>query len=119
MPLNDYDDIARRMETQATLAGDLEGGHPDLPRDPWAPRWRISPRWVEFQCGCVAERVRELIEPKDYDPVIFRGLPQQAVYAECCDRHRPGMNKYVQFGAPGLTFEQWKRTRRPLLMGKV
>lgn len=114
--VQDYDEMVRRMSQTAEIAG---AGEIDLDRDPWQPRWRIETRWIEFECGCTAERARELVDPRPSDPIIFRGLPQQAVYSEVCDRHRPGMNKYVGFGAPGLTFEQWKRSRRALLMRKA
>jgi hypothetical protein len=50
--------------------------------------------------------------------VIFRGLPEQAVYDYVCDRHGPGMNKIVRFSGY-LDFGQWRRTRKHLLMGRT
>ena len=58
------DSIARRMAdgyAQAAQAGAVsedEAGDPNLIRDPWQPRWRIDAQWVEFECGCRAERAR-------------------------------------------------------------
>lgn len=115
--MDDRSDIARRMESIGLATG--QDVNPDLPPDPWTPRWRIEDRWIEFECGCRAERCRDLKNPQRFDPIIFRDLPQQAVYDSVCSRHMPGMNKYVQFGSPGLDFAQWKRIRRARLMGKV
>lgn len=82
------------------------------------PRWSLSDRWISFECGCTAERCRELTSPEPWDPVIFRGLPEQAVYAEVCHGHAAGMNKYVHFGG-FADFGQWVRERRAVLMGRV
>lgn len=114
----DITDIARRIERVATFAPNPDEGNPDLPKDPWQPRWALKGNWVEFECGCVAERCSSLVDPRAFDPVIFRGLPQQAVYETVCHRHGPGMNKYVGFGH-FKTFEQWKSRRKNILMGKV
>jgi hypothetical protein len=108
--------IRNRIVQMQKLAG--EEVNPDLPRDPWQPRWRMDPEWVEFECGCRAERCRDLKGPERYDPIIFRGLPEQAVYDFVCDRHAGGMNTYVHFGR-FVDFAQWKRSRRAILMGKV
>ena len=110
------DQVRDHIVRMQTLAG--EDVNPELPRDPWQPRWRVDAGWVEFECGCRAERCRDLKGPENYDPVIFRGQPQQAVYDFVCDRHMPGMNKYVHFGR-FVDFSQWKRARRAVLMGKV
>ena len=115
---DDRTDIARRMETMATRANQLEQGHPDLIRDPLQPRWRIDAKVVEFQCGCRAERCLQLFGAQPWDPVIFRDTRQQAVYDHVCARHLAGMNTIVHFGKFG-DFEQWKRARRATLMGKV
>jgi hypothetical protein len=116
---DDRSDIARRM-VNIGLAGGVAYDPEEAEHTQGMPRWRISQRWVEFECGCSAERCLELhAMAQPWDPIIFRGLPQQAVYSEVCDRHRPGMNKFVGLGAPGLTFEQWKRARRATLMGRV
>lgn len=115
--LDDRTDIARRMEAIGLASG--QDINPDLPPDPWAPRWTITEKWVEFECGCRAERCMKLNNAQAFDPVIFRDLPQQAVYDHVCHRHTPGMNKYVAFGRQGATFTEWHRRRRNLLMGKV
>ena len=106
--------IGRRMLDQAAAGGveDLQ-----LERDPWQPRWAIDSRWVTFECGCRCERARRLaVEYRPGDAVIFRGLPEQAVYDHVCHRHSPGMNKIVHFSGY-VDFAQWKRTRKHLLMG--
>ena len=118
MTIDDRTDIARRMEHNAKAVGQLEQGHPDLIRDPHQPRWRIDSKVIEFECGCRAERCRDLKGAQASDPVIFRNLQQQAVYDYVCHRHLPGMNVYVRFGG-FIDFEQWKKYRRAILMGKV
>ncbi len=120
-----YDRIAGRMaDTYADAAkvgqvGADEGAHPDLVRDPWQPRWRIDAGWIEFECGCRAERCPFPGDDVDMgDPIIFAGLPEQAVYDFVCDRHAPGMNVHVRFGR-FATFDQWRRNRKHLLMGRT
>lgn len=108
--------VRERIVRMQTLSG--QEVNPELPRDPWEPRWALDATWVTFECGCRAERCRDLKGAKRYDPIIFRGLPQQAVYDGVCDRHLPGMNKYVHFGG-FVDFAQWARNRRAILMGKV
>lgn len=111
------DEIAGRMVAMGQAAQDEAPEDLPLIKDPWEPRWRLDTRWVEFECGCRAERVRQLrCVPKDSDPIIFRNLPEQAVYDEVCHRHGPGMNVLVSFDG-FTTFDQWKRNRRHLLMG--
>jgi hypothetical protein len=117
MPINDRTEIARRMEAVGLASG--QEVNPDLPPDPWQPRWRIEANWIEFECGCRAERCLKLSNPKTTDPIIFGGTNQQAVYDFVCSRHMPGMNKWMGFGGPGLDFDQWRRYRRQFLMGKV
>jgi hypothetical protein len=110
------DRVAHRIEHQAAHSQDE--GDPDLPRDPWEPRWTINQKWIEFECGCRAERCEELhCKPIPGDAIIFAGLPEQAVYDQVCHRHGPGMNKYIRFTGT-VTFDQWKLHRRHLLMGK-
>ena len=117
------DSIASRMSAMDKFAmpGDEGQGDPDLPRDPWQPRWRVDQKWIEFECGCRAERCSRLAVPmRQGDPVIFAGLPEQAVYDFVCHRHGPGMNKYIGLAfAQFKTFDQWKTARRHLLMGKT
>ena len=117
MPIDDRTDIARRMEAVGLASG--QKVNPELPADPWEPRWTIDARWITFECGCRAERCMQLIKPKNTDPIIFGGTAQQAVYDSVCHRHAPGMNKWIGFGGPGLDFDQWRRYRRNFLMGKV
>ena len=119
------DSIARRMAdgyAQAAQAGAVsedEAGDPNLIRDPWQPRWRIDAQWVEFECGCRAERARPLrCEYVPGDAVIFQGQPEQAVYDFVCHRHGPGMNVIVKF-AGYADFAQWKRSRKHLLLGRT
>jgi hypothetical protein len=117
MPTDDLTDIARRMEAIGLASG--QEVNPDLPPDPWQPRWRIDSRWIEFECGCRAERCMTLRDVRNTDPIIFAGTAQQAVYDFACARHMPGMNKWIGFGGRGLDFNQWRRYRRDILMGKV
>lgn len=113
-------DIGRRMERVAESVNE-DKGLAYVPAPPGC-RWKISARWVEFECGCRAERVapnpifRDFARP--FDPIIFRDLPQQAVYEGTCDFHAPAMNVYVHFGH-FVDFKQWAANRRPLLMGKA
>ena len=124
----DLDPILRRFEQQATLVGDDEfheclygtevpdgmGGTRLIP----LPRWRVTYKWIEFECGCAAERCRELVAPKPWDPIIFSGLEHQAVYTKVCHQHNAKMNDRVHFGGY-RTFEQWYADRRPTLMGRA
>lgn len=112
----DRDDIARRMDKVGTLIG--QEGNAELIPDLWQPRWRIDGKWIEFECGCRAERVRSLHQPEPWDPIIFPGTAQQAVYDSVCHRHAPGMNKRCHFGG-FVDFEQWRKARRAVLMGRV
>ncbi len=131
----DRTDIARRMERVAQQ-GDAAGDWPDRLGDmeidntsTLNQRWTIDARWVTFECGCVAERCVFLFGARPSDPVIFRNLPQQAVYAECCDFHLPSMNVYCSFGRPWSVkgtsapaswgFKEWKANRRNVLMGRT
>lgn len=114
------DDILRRLERGAVILGD-ESAWQDSP-GPDVPRWRIDYRWIEFECknasgivmnkGCRAERCTTLNNPKSWDPIIFRGLPEQAVYDFVCDFHGPSMNKYIGAGGIYHSFAEWKIARR-------
>jgi hypothetical protein len=111
--------IARRIDQRGvdTVGADV-GEFTDC-HYPGEPRWRLSARWVEFECGCVAERCRELVNPQRYDPIIFANLPEQAVYEKVCHFHGPGM-QVARMGFGGFkSFEQWKVYRRARLMGRV
>ena len=120
------DNILRRLEKDAIdLGGDYSafeapkyvGYDPDgnLVR---LPRWKLSTRWIEFECGCRAERVSKFFAPlHNTDPVIFQGLPEQALYDGVCHKHMPYMNKRLHLNGY-VDFNQWSRSRRLLLMGK-
>jgi hypothetical protein len=107
------DAILRRLEQGAIILGDDSAWQPSPASD--VGRWRIDYRWIEFECGCRAERCMQLTFPVASDPIIFRDLPEQAVYDYCCHFHMPAMNKYVGAGGRYKTFDQWKIGRRPLL----
>ena len=112
------DNILRRMESQATLL-DQEGraGFTDC-RYPNEPRWKLESRWIEFECGCRAERITKFAAPvKLSDPIIFRDLPEQAVYDYVCAKHEPKMNFYISYQG-FRDFAQWKLHRRATIMGK-
>lgn len=116
MPTNDRTDIARRMDALGHLAGYADVAEQ---ADGIGSGWTCDARWVVFSCGCRAERARSLVGARPADPIIFRGLPQQAVYDSVCDAHRPGMDYYLGTGFYRLTFADWHRRRRPDLMRKA
>lgn len=113
---SDRDSIVTRMHRVATLIGEDGEQFTDC-KYPGEPRWRIDARWVEFECGCRAERALTLAGARPWDPIIFRELPEQAVYDHVCAVHEPQMNKRVR-GLGFATFDQWHRARRPRLMGR-
>jgi len=79
------------------------------------PRWKLTKKWIEFECGCVSERALKLNGMVPSDPVIFVNLPEQAVYIKCCDKHLPYMN--YRLGMGGFKdFAEWVRDRRKVLM---
>ena len=115
--------ILKRLESQATIIGDhsqfeecaYASVGPDGKGLVKQPRWRVDAKWVEFECGCRAERCRDLKGVKSWDPVIFEGLPEQSLYDFVCHRHEPHMNKRLMGNY--VDFSQWRRNRRPLLIG--
>jgi hypothetical protein len=107
------DDILRRLERGAVILGDESAWQPSPAAD--VPRWRIDARWIEFECGCRAERCRTIRNAKKFDPIIFENLPEQALYDYVCHFHEPSMNKRLGIGG-FKTFDAWKRLRRPDLM---
>jgi len=120
------DSILRRMEKDAiALGGDFSAFEPPkyVGYDPDGnlvrlPRWKLSIRWIEFECGCRAERFSKLTAPAHQtDPIIFAGMPEQAIYDGVCDKHLPHMNKRLKL-AGYVDFKQWHRSRRLLLLGK-
>lgn len=115
------DPMLARMQRTATLVG--------IPDDGWTeciydgpggklPRWRIDQRWIEFECGCRAERCMALAQPSPYDPIIFKDLPEQAVYDFVCQKHGAAMNARLRF-LGFADFKQWHRIRRAVIMRKV
>ena len=106
----------KECEYESELAGHAPDGKPILRR---FPRWRLSERWIEFECGCTAERHRELLDVRSFDPVIFQGLPEQAVYVLCCHLHEPKMNERLGTRSPYVDFDQWYRHRYRRLTGKA
>lgn len=125
------DTILRRLERQAvdlSKIGETEAAESVFEECKYAgvdaegnlvkiPRWRIDEKWIEFECGCRAERCRDLADPRDWDPIIFSGLPEQAVYDYVCHTHNPSMN--VRLMRHYVDFAQWHRYRRKQLMRKV
>jgi hypothetical protein len=108
------DDLKRRLTRRAEETDSLEAL--DY-KNPWGS-YRIDARWIVFECGCAAERAHSLaVRPERWDPVIFEGLPEQAVYDHVCDRHMEGMN--FRLGVSGMVdFSQWRRHRRDILLGR-
>ena len=120
----ELDQYLRKAEALATILGD-DGWQEciydqQLPDGTWRrlPRWKVSARWIEFECGCVAERCRDLDGYVPSDPVIFWGTDHQAVYEHVCGAHRPAMNKRCGLG-DNPTFGQWYHRRRRRLMRKA
>ena len=86
-PAKTRSDILARMESRAVALGDFSQfeeckyvGVDAAGRPVKQPRWKVGAKWIEFECGCRAERVDKLVSPKPWDPIIFVGLPEQAVY---------------------------------------
>ena len=100
----------------AERVGTAPNGKPIMRR---LPRWKISERWIEFECGCTAERFRELTDVRGSDPVIFEGLPEQALYVKVCDLHEASMYANRLSYGGFKTFDQWYRARYRRLTGKA
>lgn len=119
MPMDDRSQIAYKMDaTQAQARKSMGDIDKFLVPDPRTPRWRIDSKWIEFECGCRAERCMKLYGATMADPVIFRDTPQQAVYDYGCAVHVMALGVYCHF-AGYADFTQWKLHRRARLMGKV
>lgn len=112
----DRDRILRRVEKQTLLTGDETQW--EISPNRGDPRWRVDARWIEFECGCRAERCAKLYDYYPWEPVIFYGLPEQAVYEGVCDFHAPSMNKRIGTGHKYKDFASWRMLRRNVLMGK-
>lgn len=109
------DGIKERMTSRATATGTEQAL--DF-KNPWG-RYSIDARWIAFECGCAAERVASFaFRPERWDPVIFEGLPEQALYETVCSRHLEGMNDRLRFGGI-VDFDQWRRHRRDALLGRT
>ena len=123
------DRVLKRMEAQALALDNPAVFDFAECKYPNEPRWRLSTRWIEFDCidanrhvlsnGCRAERFSQLVGVKEWDPVIFNGLPEQALYDYVCDFHAPAMNKRIGMGGVVTDFASWRRLRRNLLIGKA
>ncbi len=87
----------------------------DAMRRPGYTRWSMDARWIEFACGCRAERVHLTVRPHGWEPVIFEGLPEEAVYESVCHAHEPEMNKRLGLGG-FRTFAQWRTYGRSRLV---
>lgn len=113
------DPMIARFEKQASIIGaDWEECRYVGTDGQRFPRWKLGPRWIEFECGCVAERCPKFwTVPLRCDPVIFQGLPEQAVYDRPCYKHHAWVNSYRAGYGGYKTFEQWKLARRHLLFG--
>jgi len=125
MKSHQADRILRKLEQEAVILGETasqfseskyvgvdKNGNPIKP-----PRWRIDSRVIEFECGCRGERVQKVFGQKPFDPIIFDGTPELAVYDFVCWKHEPHMNKRLRLGG-FVTFKDWKEKRRNLLIGK-
>jgi hypothetical protein len=89
---HDADPLLRRMEQQAVSLTNASGFEHSPYLQPGQPRWHLSPKWIEFECGCVAERMNGrpfLLPIENYDPVIFQDVPEEnmlSLYLKVCDR---------------------------------
>jgi len=110
------DPVIRRIVSIAAQGGVNADEALDIADPARHPRWNLGPRWIEFECGCRAERFRTLVGAANFDPIIFRGLPEQAVYDRACPRHEPSLNTYVHFGGY-VDFNQWRTARLKMITG--
>lgn len=111
--LADVAALRDRVERRAAATGDRLTL--DAMERPGYMRWRMDARWLEFACGCRAERVRLTVRPLKWEPVIFEGLPEEAVYDYVCRAHEPEMNKRVGLGGY-RDFAQWRTHGRSRLV---
>lgn len=105
--------LADRVERRVEQTGELEVLEAMTRRG--YMRWSMDARWVEFACGCRAERVHLTTRPHKWEPVIFEGLPEEAVYDYVCHAHEPEMNKRIGLGGY-RTFAQWRTYGRSRLV---
>ena len=111
------DPILRRIQDMAVKAGEDPQEAAELAAFGRHPRWKLSTKWIEFDCGCYCQRFRELKNVQDFDPIIFKGLPEQAVYDRPCAPHEAGLNDYVKFGHY-VDFQQWRNARLQKITGE-
>jgi hypothetical protein len=112
------DAVIERIHRQAVEGNDASPSEVvELARYARAPRWRLTPKFLEFECGCSALRCRTLNGALPSDPIIFRGLPEQAVYFRSCRAHEAGLNDYVHFQG-FVDFAQWRTSRWTQLTGE-
>ena len=114
---NTRNDIISRIASQA-----LQGGHNpeeavEAARDYKGPKYEITGKFVAWECGCLARRYPKLKNTKRYDPIVFKGTPQQAVYDKTCDFHVAGMNKFLGLGHI-KDLSTWKIARLKLITGE-
>ena len=114
--MSDRTAIARRMERLARLSGTDPAEWTECPHLP-NKRWRLDSRWVEFECGCAARRALALVDPRPWEPVIFVGLPEQAVYSRVCDRHAMMMDYRINMGGGPRDFATWRKERYRAIQG--
>lgn len=87
------DPLLERMQRVAVSLTNSSGFEHSPYLTPGQPRWHLSPKWIEFECGCVAERMngRPFALPvENYDPVIFAEVPRSenmlSLYLTVCDK---------------------------------
>ena len=112
------DPIIKRMAERAVILGHDPSELIDQVKSMDAPRWHLSPTYITFNCGCRGERTDTIFGAESWDPIIFKGEREQAVYDRVCDDHAASMNVRLRFGGYA-DFGQWCRDRRRQLMGKV
>jgi hypothetical protein len=81
------------MERDAVALTNSSGFEHSPYLQPGQPRWHLSAKWIEFECGCVAERMngrRFALPVENYDPVIFDTTPPEesmlSLYLTVCDK---------------------------------
>lgn len=111
------DPILRRIQDLAVRAGEDPQEAAELAAFGRHPRWKLGMKWIEFECGCTARRFRDLSTTQNFDPIIFKGLPEQAVYDRPCNAHEAGLNDYVHFGKY-VDFKQWRESRLQKITGE-
>jgi len=118
---NVVDPFIQELVKKATILGQSSSQISetiDQVKEMKAPRWSVSPQWITFECGCRGERVLRVYGAEVWDPIIFEGTPEQAVYEGVCSLHLPSMNARLKFGG-FVDFQQWSDRRRRQLIGKV